>query len=66
MKPFVAVQTSTGDTYLIYANTAEDAYVVFGREILGMQGEIDTGNVDIDLYPVEPKLPHPHVQVLTP
>ena len=55
MKLFIAEENSTGKLYVVNAKSEEDAYVAFGVKIYGMDPKtIDTGNVDINLYPVKP------------
>ena len=51
MKNFVAVESSSGRVLFVSARDEDDAYRTLGREVYGMAGEIDTGNVDVDLYP---------------
>lgn len=50
-REYLAIRSSDGKPFAIGPVAgADEAYVVFGRQICGMQDPIDTGNVDIDLY----------------
>lgn len=50
---FLIVQSSDGAMFVSpEVKRAEDVYLLFGKQVLKMKGEIDTGNVDIDLIPL--------------
>jgi hypothetical protein len=55
---YLAIQLSTGNIYQISADSTEEAYWLFGKQVLGMTDDLDTGNVDIDLYPLLPANPN--------
>jgi hypothetical protein len=50
VKTYIAVESATGDMYRVDAPNTEIVYIAIGRDVLGMKGEIDTGNVDFDIY----------------
>ncbi len=55
MKQFIAIESSSGRAIYVTARDEEDAYRVIGSVLYKMGDTIDTGNVDVDVFPITPE-----------
>ena len=52
-KQYLVQENSSGDLYVVSCTDRnDDVYKLFGREVYGMKGDFDTGNVDINVVEI--------------
>ena len=58
MTHWIIKESSTGNLYEMLTDTddTEQVYKAFGKQIYNMPDDLDTGNVDIDIFQLQPKI----------